>query len=279
MATSCSTAYLLLPPNCSNQSSAAVPSRSIRVGYGHHKPLISCSPQCSMSSAMCGQQEHTKFSFLHHGFSSHFNRNQRSENGSWLDGSRRSSRSTWRSRGRAIATASSAVDETVVEEVTVKIKVGPVRSLRERVYKFQKIFGPSSSIVVVTLPKPLGIVFVESPLKNAYGKNRIMVGELVVGGNAERAARVAQLFVGAPRNIAQSNIPILNGGVMPGDILRATTTAGVLVDFFGIRRPVRVMDLYIADGRPWHLVMRALNASFVADGDLTLVFERRNTNI
>ena len=54
--------------------------------------------------------------------------------------------------------------------------------------------------------------------------------------------------------------------------------AGVVVDFFGIRRPQRVMDLYICDGRPWHLVMRALNASFVADGDLTLVFERRISN-
>ena len=76
----------------------------------------------------------------------------------------------------------------------------------------------------VTLPKPLGIVFVESPFRNAYGKNRVMVGELVVGGNADRASRVAQLFVGAPRKNAESNMPILNGGVMPGDILRATTT-------------------------------------------------------
>jgi hypothetical protein len=35
-------------------------------------------------------------------------------------------------------------------QVTVKIKVGPVRGLSEKVYKFQKIFGPSSSIVVVS---------------------------------------------------------------------------------------------------------------------------------
>lgn len=51
---------------------------------------------------------------------------------------------------------------------------------------------------------------------------------------------------------------------------------GVTVDFFGIRRPQRVMDLFVADGRPWHLITRALNASFVADGELTLVLERRN---
>lgn len=185
--------------------------------------------------------------------------------------SRRSWKQSRAGRGVSI-TASSTVDETALDEVKVKIKVGPVRSKSEKVYAFQKIF-PSSSIVVVTLPKPLGIVFVESPLRNAYGKKRIMVGELVAGGNADRATRVAQLFVG--RSNAQANSPIINGGVMPGDILRATTTAGVVVDFFGIRPPQRVMDLYIADGRPWNFVMRALTASFVADGDLTLVLERR----
>lgn len=50
---------------------------------------------------------------------------------------------------------------------------------------------------------------------------------------------------------------------------------GVIVDFLGIRRPQRVIDVYKVDGRPWHLIMRALNASFVADGDVTLVLERR----
>lgn len=275
MATSVSNACFRLPPNCSKRTSTAGPSRTIRVGHGYHRSVISCSPQCSVSSAVCLQQDHPTFPSLHHGFSSLLNQNQ---NGYW-----RSSRRAWRISGRRIATASSsssssAVDETALEEVTVKIKVGPVRGLSEKVYKFQKIFGPSSSIVVVTLPKPLGIVFEESPLRNAYGKNRIMVGELIAGGNADRASRVAQLFLGAPRKNAQSNIPLVNGGVLPGDILRATTTAGVLVDFFGIRRPQRVMDLYVADGRPWHLVMRALHASFVADGGLTLVLERRNTN-
>lgn len=49
----------------------------------------------------------------------------------------------------------------------------------------------------------------------------------------------------------------------------------MIVDFLGLRRPQRVIDLYVADGKPWHLTMRALNASFIADGDLNLVFERR----
>lgn len=76
----------------------------------------------------------------------------------------------------------------------------------------------------VTLPKPLGIVFVESPWKDANGKHQVLVGELIVGGNAERAARVSQLFVGAPKSNVDFNMPVLNGSVMPGDILRATTT-------------------------------------------------------
>lgn len=36
--------------------------------------------------------------------------------------------------------------------VKVKIKVGPMQSLSEHVYTFQKIFGPSSNIVVVSIP-------------------------------------------------------------------------------------------------------------------------------
>lgn len=89
----------------------------------------------------------------------------------------------------------------------------------------------------VTLPKPLGILFVESPWKDANGKRRALVGELVVGGNAERAARVSQLFAGAPKRNVNLNMPVLNGSVMPGDILRATTTVKLQTP-----RPLLSMD-------------------------------------
>ncbi|XP_024391977.1 uncharacterized protein [Physcomitrium patens] len=275
-----------LPHNLSctiafNRTTAEAPRRVIHVEYGYYRSVTSCNFIFSVSPLLCSQtshrylhKQHTKYFSFQYGFSSLFNRNQGPEEALWQHGTRRSPRWMKKKIDRGIAPPTFAVDETSLDEVKVKIKVGPLSSLQERVYRFQKIFGSSSRLVVITLPKPLGIVFVESPLVDAYGKNRVMVGELVVGGNADRASRVAQLFDGR-KNVA-SNTPILNGGVMPGDILRATTTVGVTVDFFGIRRPQRVMDLFVADGRPWHLITRALNASFVADGELTLVLERRN---
>jgi hypothetical protein len=117
MATSVSNACFRLPPNCSKRTSTAVPSRTIRVGHGYHRSVISCSPQCSVSSAVCLQQDHPTFPSLHHGFSSLLNQNQ--------NGYRRSSRRAWRTSGRRIATASSsssAVDETALEEVGCALK-------------------------------------------------------------------------------------------------------------------------------------------------------------
>ncbi|KAH8939515.1 hypothetical protein BDL97_15G040600 [Sphagnum fallax] len=171
--------------------------------------------------------------------------------------------------------AAAAAAAAGAEEVRVKIQVGQVGNCSESVYFFHKIFGASSSIVVVTLPKPLGIVFEESQWRDGNGKCRVVVAGLVPGGNADRASRVAKLFHGGSKLMRNQNQPVFDGDVRPGDILRATTTVGVIVDFLGIRRPQRVIDVYKVDGRPWHLIMRALNASFVADGDVTLVLERR----
>ncbi|CAK9205981.1 unnamed protein product [Sphagnum troendelagicum] len=171
--------------------------------------------------------------------------------------------------------AAAAAAAAGAEEVRVKIQVGQVGNCSESVYFFHKIFGASSSIVVVTLPKPLGIVFEESQWRDGNGKCRVVVAGLIPGGNADRASRVAKLFHGGSKLMRNQNQPVFDGDVRPGDILRATTTVGVIVDFLGIRRPQRVIDVYKVDGRPWHLIMRALNASFVADGDVTLVLERR----
>ncbi|CAM6039271.1 unnamed protein product [Sphagnum compactum] len=186
-------------------------------------------------------------------------------------------------RVRASSTANSNEEELEnsaaaaagAEEVRVKIQVGQVGNCSECVYFFHKIFGASSSIVVVTLPKPLGIVFEESQWRDGNGKCRVVVAGLVPGGNADRASRVAKLFHGGSKFMHNQNQTVFYGDVRPGDILRATTTVGVIVDFLSIRRPQRVIDVYKVDGRPWHLIMRALNASFVADGDVTLVLEQR----
>lgn len=74
------------------------------------------------------------------------------------------------------------------------------------------------------MSKPLGIVFEESPWKDAKGKHRIVVGDLVPGGNADRASRVSKLFIGETKKSFNNIRPIMDGGVRPGDVLRATTT-------------------------------------------------------
>ncbi|KAG6547814.1 hypothetical protein Mapa_010631 [Marchantia paleacea] len=158
------------------------------------------------------------------------------------------------------------------EEVKLKIPVGPTGNCLEQTFTFKRTLGPSSVFVVVTLRKPLGIIFEAVQSRN---KERVVVAELVQGSHAQRAARVNKMFQGADSNRkTRGGGVILNGDVRPGDILRATTTVGVVVDLFGIRAPLRVMMLHTADGRCWDDTMAALKASFVADGPLTLVLER-----
>lgn len=108
MATSLSNANWLLPPKCSSQSSAkVVPNRTICVGCGS---LV--SPPRSLSVP----QDHTKFSPLGYGFCSLFGHGPAGN--LWHGSSRWSSlRSRKQSRGGGIATASSAVDETALDEV------------------------------------------------------------------------------------------------------------------------------------------------------------------
>lgn len=117
MVTSFNNAYFLLPPNCSDQTSAAVPNRAFRIGSDHHRSLIGCIPQRSVGSSVRVQQGRNKFSPLHRGFPSFDNRNRRPKNGLWHDSSQWSSRRTWKSRDGGIYTASSAVDKTALQEV------------------------------------------------------------------------------------------------------------------------------------------------------------------
>lgn len=154
--------------------------------------------------------------------------------------------------------------------VQVKIGVGPVGNLMYRTFPIARQLGPSSDIVVITLPKPLGIVFELSKT----GTRRIFVVELVQGGHADRASRVDQLFEGQQRRNSVDGRVIYGGGVKVGDLLRATTTVNVVVDLFGLRAPQRVVLLFEADGRTWAEAVGAIESSFVADGPVTLVLER-----
>lgn len=162
----------------------------------------------------------------------------------------------------------------------MRVRVGKVGMCTEQTFFFKRILTPPSDIVVVTLPKPMGIVF-EEKKSTEKKKYRIVVNSLVSKSNAEKAARVSKLFNGNRRNFLKEdeNFAIFDDAVFPGDVLRATTTINVLVDFFGIRAPKRTVVLFFSDNRRWEEVMRALGASFFSDGPTTLIFERpRNSN-
>eukprot|EP00850_Spirogloea_muscicola_P026704 SM009607S24928 [mRNA] locus=s9607:1:523:- [translate_table: standard] len=120
----------------------------------------------------------------------------------------------------------------------------------------------------------MGIVFEEQRGQGVGSGCRVVVSSLIPDTKAHRAARVAQLSQSRPSK-ALGQQPLLHDAVRPGDVLRATTSVCVAVDFFGIRQPQRIWYLYKTDGCRWEETMRALQASFVADGDLTLVLERR----
>ncbi|KAI5068287.1 hypothetical protein GOP47_0016632 [Adiantum capillus-veneris] len=154
----------------------------------------------------------------------------------------------------------------------VKVAVGPVGKLVERAFSVSRKLGPLSTISVVTLPKPLGIVF---ELSKA-GNRRIFVAELIPNGNAERATRVSKLFEGKKTRERNNGRIIYGGAVNVGDLLLATTMVNVEVDLFGLRAPQRVVMFFAAEGRTWTETMGAIQSSFVADGPVTLVLERES---
>eukprot|EP00250_Pteridium_aquilinum_P012591 c20820_g1_i1 orf=66-641(+) len=167
---------------------------------------------------------------------------------------------------------SCATITSTTKQAQVKVSVGPIGNLVERVFPVTRKLGPSSTIVVVTLPKPLGIVFELSKVAN----RRIFVAELIRNGNADRAARVNKLFEGQKSRETKDGKIIYGGGVNVGDLLLATTTVNVVVDLFGLRAPQRVVMFFDAEGRTWTETMGAIQSSFVADGPVTLVLERES---
>eukprot|EP00667_Euglena_gracilis_P015728 EG_transcript_16380 len=143
----------------------------------------------------------------------------------------------------------------------LRIPIGPVNELKYRTFLFTHLLGPSSTIFAVRLRRPFGIIMEEDPVRK-----RAFVSELVSGANADRLARVSALTQGrlAPQ---------------PGDVLRACTTTTILYPnysalFFGAVRPLRTIVVFGADRQAWSATMAALSQGLVADGEVTLVFER-----
>jgi hypothetical protein len=199
-------------------------------------------------------------------------------------------------------------DDTTPGE-RVRVEVGPVGERKRTTFVLPLLCGAPSTLIAVTLPRPLGVVFVP----DAAGGVR--VGSLVPGSVAGRAGAVARL---SPDGMATPR---------PGDVLRAVTAtvfaftpqcappgeharpaththahplrrtrsktqqplsrahacpncchaprrtrrAQLLGDLKGTKRTV---VLYGADGQAWQKSFAALTQGMAADGPVTLVLER-----
>lgn len=147
----------------------------------------------------------------------------------------------------------------------VRIGVGPVGATAPRTFIFDKVLPPPSRLVVVTLPRPLGVVFEEE-----RRKGRAVVAAIAPGGSAEQRCRRAALDPG-----------MAGSAPAPDDVLRACTATNVVYPtaslILGAQPPERHIVVYGADGQRWPQVATALKRGLVADGDVTLVLERRET--
>lgn len=148
----------------------------------------------------------------------------------------------------------------------VRIGVGKVGGIQPRTFLFEKVLPQPSELVVARLSRPLGIVFEEDARAG-----RAIIAELVPGGHAERLWRRASLDPGFA-----ATAPAV------GDVLRACTATNIVYPtgalMFGAQKPERAVVVFGADGQRWPAVAAALKKGLVADGDVTLVLERRLTS-
>ncbi len=146
----------------------------------------------------------------------------------------------------------------------VQAAVGKVGATAPRTFAFERLLPPPSRLVVCTLPRPLGVVFEEDARRG-----RAAVAELALGGSAAAAAKRAALGPGA----AAAAVPAI------GDVLRAVTSTTLVYRganaLLGTSRPERTVVLYGTDRQRWPEVAAALKRGLAADGEATLVLERR----
>jgi len=149
-----------------------------------------------------------------------------------------------------------------------KVDVGVVGSRRTRTFALRKRLSSksgsgSSSLVLATLERPLGITFEPDT------EGRVRVSGLVPGSVAQRTDAVARLGPGLEKSPSPRR----------GDVLRACTAsvvsfgprANLLGDLSGTKRAV---VLFGADDQPWGKTVGALTSGLRADGPVTLVLER-----
>jgi hypothetical protein len=144
----------------------------------------------------------------------------------------------------------------------LRIDVGPTDRREPRTYLFEKKLRQPSELVVMTLPRPLGVI-----LEEDKRRKRVVVSGTIAGSRAEQKVQLAKVDRARRREAP-----------LPGDILRACTCTTLMYPtnslVFGMQPPQRYVVLYGADGQRWEKVSIALKRGLVSDGPVTLVLER-----
>jgi hypothetical protein len=145
----------------------------------------------------------------------------------------------------------------------LRIEIGEAGALKRETFLFDRTLAQPSTLLTVTLSRPMGIVFVPD------SRGRCRVGSLVEGSAAGRAASVGRLSPGG------------SSAAMVGDVLRACTAtqfqfpATVQTQLLGdLKGTKRVVVLYGADGAAWSDAFAVLRQGLVSDGPVTLILER-----
>jgi hypothetical protein len=145
----------------------------------------------------------------------------------------------------------------------IRIEVGTVGATQLRTFLFDKILPQPSQLVVIKLPRPLGIVFEEDTRMG-----RAVLAEIVPGGHADQRSKRASL-----------DLSLASTAPKEGDILRACTATNIVYRtgalLLGAQTPERAIVVYGADNEKWPAVATALKRGLVADGEVTLVLERK----
>lgn len=148
------------------------------------------------------------------------------------------------------------------DDEVIRVPIGSVGSVAPVSFVFKKILHHQSRLIVIRLPRPLGIVFEEDKKSK-----RVFVAEIIEGSAAAQLQRRSALDPSLSMN-----------NVQEGDLLRAFTTTTIVYKtgalMFGAQKPEREIILFGADGESWPKVSHALSRGLKSDGEVSLVLER-----
>jgi hypothetical protein len=153
------------------------------------------------------------------------------------------------------------------DDEVIRVPIGSVGSVAPVSFVFKKILQHQSRLIVIRLPRPLGIVFEEDKKSK-----RVFIAEIVEGSAAAQLQKRSALDPSLSMNDVQE-----------GDLLRAFTTTTIVYKtgalMFGAQKPEREILLFGADGESWPKVSNALSRGLKSDGEVTLVLERRISQV